>query len=103
MIAVLTGDALPIPFGILPVTQDEHALCQDVARFVGDPVAAVVATDELIAEEACRLIDVEYEPLKSIESVDDALGNPEPQLHEYGDHGNIHKESRSTSATWTKR
>ncbi|UCF42110.1 MAG: hypothetical protein JSW43_03995, partial [Gemmatimonadota bacterium] len=35
--AVLTGKDLPIPFGILPVSQDEHALTPDTARFVGDP------------------------------------------------------------------
>ncbi len=92
VIAVLTGDALPIPFGILPISQDEHALCQDVARFVGDPIAAVAAIDEMTAEEACRLIAVEYEPLRAIESVDDAIATPSPQLHEYGDRGNIHKE-----------
>src|SRR6185436_17896434 len=39
--AVLTGKDLPIPFGILPVSQDEHALALDRVRFVGDPVAAV--------------------------------------------------------------
>src|SRR4051812_26411841 len=49
--AVLTGEQFPIPFGILPVSQDEHALCPDKVRFVGDPVAAVLATEELIAEE----------------------------------------------------
>ena len=38
---VLTGDDFPIPYGILPVSQDEHALCRDKVRFVGDPVAAV--------------------------------------------------------------
>jgi 4-hydroxybenzoyl-CoA reductase alpha subunit len=92
VIAVLTGDALPIPFGILPISQDEHALCQDVARFVGDPIAAVAAVDEMTAEEACRLITVEYEPLRAIESVDDAIATPSPQLHEYADRGNIHKE-----------
>jgi len=43
--AVLTGADTPIPFGILPVSQDEHALCPDVVRFVGDPVAAVAAID----------------------------------------------------------
>src|SRR6266581_745989 len=37
--AVLTGKDLPIPFGILPVSQDEHALAPDKVRFVGDPVA----------------------------------------------------------------
>jgi len=46
---VLTGRDFPIPFGILPVSQDEHALCTDRVRFVGDPVAAVIATDELTA------------------------------------------------------
>ncbi|HKC41076.1 MAG TPA: hypothetical protein VKC15_16160, partial [Gemmatimonadales bacterium] len=39
VIAVLTGKDLPIPFGILPVSQDEHALCLDKVRFIGDPVA----------------------------------------------------------------
>src|SRR5512146_704508 len=36
---VLTGRDLPIEYGIMPVSQDEHALCQDRVRFVGDPVA----------------------------------------------------------------
>src|SRR5919206_2510654 len=39
---VLTGRDFPIPYGILPVSQDEHALAVDRVRFVGDPVAAVV-------------------------------------------------------------
>src|SRR5687767_14150577 len=47
---VLTGADFPIPYGILPVSQDEHALCRDRVRFVGDPVAAVVATTEEAAE-----------------------------------------------------
>ena len=58
---VLTGRDFPIPYGILPVSQDEHALAVDRVRFVGDPVAAVVARDELTAFEALDLIDVEYE------------------------------------------
>src|SRR3981189_112174 len=45
----LTGRDFPIPYGILPVTQDEHALATDRVRFVGDPVAAVIARDELTA------------------------------------------------------
>src|SRR6266699_1576077 len=50
--AVLTGQDLPIPFGILPVSQDEHALCLDKVRFIGDPVAAVAATTEEAATAA---------------------------------------------------
>ncbi|HSG40216.1 MAG TPA: 4-hydroxybenzoyl-CoA reductase subunit alpha, partial [Thermoanaerobaculia bacterium] len=42
----LTGKDMPITFGILPVSQDEHALCPDKVRFVGDPVVAVAAVTE---------------------------------------------------------
>ena len=41
--ACITGKDLPIPYGILPVSQDEHPLCTDKVRFIGDPVAAVAA------------------------------------------------------------
>src|SRR3981081_69527 len=43
---VLTGKDVPIPYGILPVSQDEHALAIDRVRFVGDPIAAIAASDE---------------------------------------------------------
>ena len=92
VIAVLTGKSLPIPFGILPVSQDEHALCVDRVRFVGDPVAAVAATDENAAFDAAMAIKVTYEPLKAIFSPEEALANPEPQIHEYADEGNAHKK-----------
>jgi len=87
----LTGRDFPIPYGILPVSQDEHALALDRVRFVGDPVAAVIARDELAAFEALDLIEVEYEPLRTFSSPDDSLAFPEPRIHEYGDTGNIHK------------
>ncbi len=89
--AVLTGQDFPIPYGILPVSQDEHALCTDAVRFVGDPVAAVVAADELAAEEAARLVAVRYQPLATIASPEQALATPEPRIHQYGDGGNVHK------------
>jgi 4-hydroxybenzoyl-CoA reductase subunit alpha len=92
VIAVLTGRDLPIPFGILPVSQDEHALCPDKVRFVGDPVAAVAALDEDIAFEAMNAIEVEYEPLDPILSIEDAIKKPSPRIHDYGDEGNIHKK-----------
>jgi 4-hydroxybenzoyl-CoA reductase subunit alpha len=91
VVAVMTGKDLPIPFGILPISQDEHALCPERVRFVGDPVAAVAAVTEDAATEALDLIDVDYEPLRAIESIDDALANPEPRIHDYSDDGNVHK------------
>ncbi|MEZ5319544.1 MAG: molybdopterin cofactor-binding domain-containing protein [Vicinamibacterales bacterium] len=88
---VLTGDAFPVAYGILPVSHDEHALCRDVVRFVGDPVAAVVARDEATANEALAAIAVEYEPLRTFASPEDSLAHAEPRIHDYGDVGNIHK------------
>ena len=91
VLGFLTGQDFPVPFGILPVSQDEHALCPDKVRFVGDPVVAVAATSEDAAYEAAWRVKVEYEPLPTISSVQDALDTPEPRIHEYGDQGNLHK------------
>lgn len=90
--AVITGKDLPIPYGILPVSQDEHALCIDKVRFIGDPVAAVAAIDEDVAFDAMNLIEVEYEPLNTISSIEEAVLIDEPRIHEYGDSGNVHKK-----------
>ncbi len=88
---VLTGKDLPIQYGILPVSQDEQALCVDRVRHVGDPVAAVIAREELTAFEALDLLDVDYEILPTISDPEEALVTPEPRIHEYGEEGNIHK------------
>ena len=90
--AVVTGKDFPIPYGILPVSQDEHALCVDKVRFIGDPVAAVAAIDEDVAFDAMNLIEVEYEPLNTISTIEEAVLIDEPRIHDYGDGGNIHKK-----------
>jgi 4-hydroxybenzoyl-CoA reductase subunit alpha len=90
--AVITGQDLPrVKFGILPVSQDEEALCVDKVRLVGDAVAAVAAVDEETAERATELIEVEYEPLRSLMSIEESLAHPEVRIHEYGDGPNVHK------------
>src|SRR3989475_660035 len=89
--AVRPGKDLPPPFGILPVSQAEHALALDKVRFVGDPVAAVAATTEEPATEALELITVRYEPLRASPDALDAVEHPEPAIHDYADAGNIHK------------
>src|SRR5581483_5207616 len=90
--AVLTGKDFPIPYGILPASQDEHALCVDKVRFVGDPVAAVAAIDEDVAFDAMNLIEVDYERLQTITSIEEGLLVDEPRIHDYGDGGNVHKK-----------
>jgi 4-hydroxybenzoyl-CoA reductase alpha subunit len=91
VVAAVTGRDLPIAFGILPVSQDEHALAPDRVRYVGDPIAAVAALDEDAAFDALDAIEVDYEPLLPIGSIDDAVAHPEPRIHDYGDAGNFHK------------
>src|SRR6195256_2430563 len=83
--AVITGADLPIKFGILPVTQDERALEHEKVRYVGDPIAAVAATEEEIAAAACDAISVEYEVLEPVMSIDEALADPKDErIQDYG-------------------
>ncbi|MGH7664199.1 MAG: molybdopterin cofactor-binding domain-containing protein [Gemmatimonadaceae bacterium] len=91
VIAILTGRDLPIPFGILPISEDEHALCPDIVRFVGDPVVAIAATSEEAANDACDLIDVDYQTLATVGSIEEGLDQREPLIHDYGDDANVHK------------
>src|SRR5205814_1107855 len=92
VLAVVTAADLPrVKFGILPVSQDEEALCAEKVRMVGDAVAAVAAIDEESAEQASRLIDVDYEPLPALMSIFESLAHPEVRIHEYGDGPNVHK------------
>ena len=65
---------------------DWPVLAQEKVRFVGEAVAAVVATDRYVAEDAAGLIDVEYEPLVPVSDVEQALATDAPLVHEeWGD------------------
>lgn len=68
----------PSPGAIL--LEDQYILSEKV-RFVGDPIAAVAAVDEAAAEEALRLIEVEYEPLPVILTGLEAYENREVLIH----------------------
>ena len=92
VLGTLIGEEMPDKFGILPVSEDEHALAIDTVRFVGDPLAAIAAVSEDVAHEAALSVKIEYEALPTISSVEEALSTPEPQIHDYADEGNIHKK-----------
>src|SRR5262245_57292069 len=58
------------------------ALAHGKARFVGEPVAAVVASDRYRAEDAIDLIRVTYEPLPAVIDTESAMRPDAPRLHE---------------------
>jgi len=84
--AVVTGEdirAWSKPF-IVGVKQPmEHwCLAQDRVRYVGEPVAIVVARDRYLAEDALALIEVVYQPLAAIVDPEAAAAGDAPVLHE---------------------
>ncbi|HRI64206.1 MAG TPA: molybdopterin-dependent oxidoreductase [Polyangium sp.] len=84
VVAVITGQDMPERFGIIPWTPDEYPLALEIARFIGDGVAAVAAEDERAAHEAADLIDVEYELLPAATDLDTAINKPEIGLGKGG-------------------
>jgi CO/xanthine dehydrogenase Mo-binding subunit len=62
--------------------KDHPILAIGKVRFMGEPVAVVVACDELAAEEALEFIEVEYDELPSVVDVDSALAAGAPLIHE---------------------
>src|SRR5438067_1446754 len=88
--AVITGADMPVKYGVLPVGQDEEALCTDKVRYVGDAVAAVAAVDEDTADRALDLIGVAYDELPTYLSIEEGLTKPGEPIHE-GKFGNAHR------------
>jgi CO/xanthine dehydrogenase Mo-binding subunit len=64
-----------------PAFRDRPMLAVDVARYEGDPVAAVAAVDDATAAEALELIDVDYEPLPAVITLEEALAPGAPLVH----------------------
>ncbi len=71
------------PYSTDPKHQDiaDRQILTNHVRFYGDEIAAVVAENDLIAREALRLIEVEYEELPVVLTVEDALANDAPEIH----------------------
>jgi carbon-monoxide dehydrogenase large subunit len=63
-------------------TSDFPPMARGRVRFVGEAVAAVVADDRYLAEDAAEFVNAEYEPLPALTSVDQALAEGAEPLHE---------------------
>ncbi|HEY7168723.1 MAG TPA: xanthine dehydrogenase family protein molybdopterin-binding subunit [Candidatus Binatia bacterium] len=62
--------------------KDQTIVAVDKVRYVGDPVAAVAAVDDATAEEALRLIEVEYDELPAVTNIEEALAPEAPLVHD---------------------
>jgi CO/xanthine dehydrogenase Mo-binding subunit len=89
--AVITGKDLvhfPVEKSVMLGIQDmrwmaRNVMARDKALFPGHPVAAVAATSQLIAQEALKLIKVDYDVLPWVIDVEDAIKPGAPILHEH--------------------
>ncbi len=90
--AVVTArDTCGDKWGVFRYTQDQQFLPVDKVRYVGEEVAAVAAIDEDTALEALNLIDVTYDVLPAVFTIDDAMRAGAPVIHdEHKDNINIH-------------
>src|SRR5437868_9994958 len=91
VVGTLVGAELPVKYGVIPWTQDETALAVEKVRHVGDGVACIAAIDERTADEALRLVKVDYEVLPAVFTPEDALEHPEIKVNERAKVGNITK------------
>ena len=82
VVAVVTGgDAARLPdpyYGV--AIRDQPVIAIDKVRYVGDMVAAVAAFDEETAYRALALIDVHYDLLPPVSTIDEALADGAPLL-----------------------
>ncbi|HEX7228417.1 MAG TPA: xanthine dehydrogenase family protein molybdopterin-binding subunit [Candidatus Binatia bacterium] len=86
LITIITRDDILHDQGIEPyygpVFKDQTIVAVDKVRHVGDPVAAVAATTVDAAEEALRLIEVDYEELPAVLDVHEALRSGSVLVHD---------------------
>ena len=94
VVAVFTGADLGEQLGSLPVgwaldeesagmkTPEHPPLAIEKVRYVGDAVAAVVASSPAAASDAVALVDVDYEPLDAVTDAEQATGDGAPMVHE---------------------
>jgi carbon-monoxide dehydrogenase large subunit len=91
VVAVLTGaelEAMTVPgpdplmalFGAVGPIPEFTLLATDKVRFMGDPVAVVIAESRYLAEDGCELVEVDYDDLPPVVSAAFALDPASPPL-----------------------
>jgi carbon-monoxide dehydrogenase large subunit len=90
VVAVVTGDEVAAHCGPIPCAASlpemknaqQPLLAIGKVRFVGEPIAAVVAENKYIARDAADLIEIDYEPLPAVVHPEKAMDPASPRLYE---------------------
>lgn len=90
--AVLTHAEIPWDVALQPTPGAQPALAGDRVEYVGQPVAAVIARDRYLAEDAAELVDVEYVPEEPVLDLEAALEDRPRQLHAGTANRFVHRE-----------
>lgn len=89
--AVITGDECDMPYGVIPIAQNEFPLARGKVRYIGDPIAAVAADDEDTARRAIAAIKLTVRELPAYFKVADSRKDGAVLLHD-NKPGNIERE-----------
>ncbi|HEX3244617.1 MAG TPA: xanthine dehydrogenase family protein molybdopterin-binding subunit [Chloroflexota bacterium] len=108
VVAVVTAaDVNDATVGPLPVlipmsafqdgkSPERRVLAMDKVRYVGDPLAAVVAESREAARDALALVEVDFEPLEAVVDPEQAILEGAPVLHEQFGTNVAHRQHRET-------
>ena len=114
--AVITSKDLPPNLPPIPCRIPSHGdvtpflqplMAKDVVRYVGEPVAVVVAATRALAEDAAELLEIDWEPLDPVSSANHALRPDATAIHAAGnvatawtiDLGNVEEAFASAAVT----
>src|SRR4051812_21686103 len=79
----------PFPKGDTPEEMRRPVLARDVVRFIGEPIAVVVADTRARAVDASELVDIDYDPLDVLIDMTKALDDDAPKLFPDAPNGNV--------------
>lgn len=119
VVAIVTGkdakvESKPLPaYAVSNLKPEEYGIAIGKVRYVGEPVAAVAALEQEIAEDALELIEVEYEPLRAVVDPEEAMKADAPLVydsfgtnvvaHHYAKWGNVDQAFKDADIVLKKR
>jgi len=95
VVAIVTGDDCPHPYGVLPIAMNEYPMARDRIRYRGEPLAGVAAVDAETAERALALIELQVRELPAYYTSEDARAPDAILLHDNKE-GNLERAVHHT-------